>query len=85
MNDERRTINDERERELIIDRKYRMLNLNFRVMKIGKYLMVAAASVMMFGCAKDDATSGIDGFFCWKLIESCCSDELNMMHHILLM
>ena len=31
-----------------------MLNLNFRVMKISKYLLVAAASVMLFSCAKDD-------------------------------
>ena len=37
-----------------MDYRIQMLNLNFRVMKISKYLLVAAASVMLFSCAKDD-------------------------------
>lgn len=36
-----------------------MLNLNFSIMKINKYLLVAAASVMMFSCAKNDDVQGL--------------------------
>ena len=42
-----------------MDYRIQMLNLNFRVMKISKYLLVAAASVMLFSCAKDDVQNGI--------------------------